>query len=205
VSALAAALQLTESQRRELWHLASIPHSADFCPSAPVPTTEVTPTVQAIVDGLVPTPAFVIGSTLDVLAWNSTWQRVAAGLGFFEGARPNLARHAFLRAVPGWEALADDIVSRLRGAQSCSDDAVSVLIEELAVSNEFRRRWAQFPRQASTTVEVGAAHPELGQLRFTSEMLAIGDDDQHLVTWTAADEATAAAFSTRAAPLRLAR
>lgn len=206
VSALAAALQLTEAQRRELWHLASIPHSADFCPSAPVPTTEVTPTVQAIVDGLVPTPAFVISGTLDVLAWNSTWERVAAGLGFFESDRPNLARHAFLQVVPGWEALADDIVSRLRGAQSCSDDdAVSVLIEELSVSNEFRRRWAQFPRQASSSVDVRAAHPELGALCFTSEMLAIGDDDQHLVTWTAGDEATASAFSRRATPLRLAR
>lgn len=206
VSALAAALQLTDVQRRELWHLASIPHSAEFCPGPPAATTSVTDTVQSILDGLVPTPAFVIGSRLDVLAWNSTWERVAGGLGFFAEPRPNLARATFQHSTTGWEALADDLISRLRAAKSCGDeDALAALIEELSMSNEFRRRWARFAGEARTTVEITAAHPDLGELRFSSEMLAIGNDDQHLVTWHPLDDSTAAAFTRPVIQLRLAR
>ncbi len=210
VSALASALQLSESQRLDLWRLAAINHSGEFCPSAQVPTTEVTPTVRAILDGLVPIPALVIGARLDVLAWNAPWERVASGIGFFEDAPPNLARHAFRQTPGGWDEVADDVVARLRGAKRCGDEEqLAALVEDLSVSNEFRRRWARFAGEASRTGYVRAAHPELGPLRFTYEMMAIGDDDQQLVTWHAADAATHAAFegppSATRAPLRLAR
>jgi len=210
VSALAAALQLSESQRRDLWQLASINHAGEFCPEAQVPTTEVTPTVQAILDGLAPTPALVIGARLDVLAWNAAWERVASGIGFFDDSPPNLARHAFRQPPGGWDEVADEVVNRLRGAKPCGDEEqLAALVEELSVSNEFRRRWARFAGEPSRTGDVRATHPELGPLRFTYEMMAIGDDDQQLVTWHAADAATRAAFagasSAARAPLRLAR
>jgi len=210
VSALAAALQLSETQRRELWKLAAINNASEFCPAPQQPTTEVTTTVQAILDGLAPVPAFVIGSRLDVLAWNSTWERVAIGVGYFESERPNLARHAFAQVPGGWDAVADDSVARLRAASGCSEqEQLAALIEELSVSNDFRRRWARFAGEPSPTGEVHATHPDHGALTFTFETIAIGDDDQQLVTWHAADAPTQRAFTAadglRRAPLRLAR
>ncbi len=214
VSALATALQLSESQRLELWALASVPHTGEFCPSQPLPTTEVTPTVRAILDGLDPVPAFVVGARLDVLAWNPPWHALASDLGYFGAGVPNVARHAFTQRHPGWDDVADDAVARLRqSSERCDagDPALAALVEELSVSNEFRRRWSRAPvAAASRGGDVRVGHPELGELRFSFEALAIGDADQHLITWHAADAETRTAFATAARqelspPLRLAR
>lgn len=213
ISALASALQLSDSERMELWKLASLPHAAGFCPSEPEPSTEVTPTVQAILDGLDPVPAFVIGARLDVLAWNETWRALAVELGYFDDRVPNVARHAIARHERGWDQVADDAVAQLRRTTSrcgADDSQLAALVDELSVSNEFRRRWGRSSIDAAARRgSVHVADSRLGELRFSFEVLAIGDDDQHLITWHAADAATQAAFAAaaghRTTPLRLAR
>lgn len=209
IVALAKALRLTEEERAHLGHLSSVHTKAELCPNGPA-ATEVAPTIQALLDRLDPTPAFVVGHTDDVLAWNEPWHRLAAPAGLLDDSPPNLARYLFLHpnasmAYPDWTAAADEQVRQLRSAAPRwgSDAAFAALVEELSAEAEFARRWSAHtvaPRRRGTR-EV--RHPGAGVLRFDYEVLLLPDDtEQRLVTWLAADDATAAALEPPVTRLR---
>src|SRR5690242_16983407 len=99
IAALADALRLDDEQRRQLYTLATISQSAELCPAARPLTREVAPTVTALLKGLDPTPAFVVGPSNDVLGWNDAWAHLVGPLGMLDDASPNLARHVFLHPL----------------------------------------------------------------------------------------------------------
>jgi hypothetical protein len=121
-----------------------------------------------------------------------------------EGAVPNLARHVFLypnaRTVyPDWKAAADEQVSRLRAAAGRwgDDHSFAALIDELRTAPDFVARWSSFPATEKRRGTRRIVHPEVGRLRFNYEVLLLPDDvdEQRLVTWLPADEATANALA----------
>jgi transcriptional regulator with XRE-family HTH domain len=207
IAALADALRLDEDERRQLSELALRGHAVELCPEARPLARDVAPTVRALVDRLDPTPAFVVGPSHDVLAWNPTWERLVGALGLLDGGAPgvpgvpNLAGHVFLHpgartVYPDWDAVADEQVSRLRDASTRwgHDDGFITLMDELRTSPHFTARWSVFgpvERRRGTRL---IAHAELGGLRFDYEVLLLpGDDEQRLVTWLPADDITARA------------
>ena len=203
IAALADALRLDDDERRQLYMLAMISQSSELCPAARPLARAVAPTVTALLEGLAATPAFVAGPANDVLAWSDAWEQLVRPLGMLDGAAPNLARHVFLhpdaRAVyPDWIAAADEQVGRLRaaGGRWGDDHDFKVLMDELRAAPDFNDRWSVFAateRRRGTTL---IAHPNLGRLRLNYEMLLLPDDldEQRLVTWLPADEATATAL-----------
>jgi MmyB-like transcription regulator ligand binding domain len=121
-----------------------------------------------------------------------------------DDARPNLARHVFLhpraRAVyPDWEAAADEQMSRLRAASGRwgHDDGFAALIDELRTAPDFITRWSNFATTEKRRGTTRIVHPDLGRLRLNYEVLVLADDvdEQRLITWLPADDATAAALT----------
>jgi transcriptional regulator with XRE-family HTH domain len=203
IAALGDALRLDDGQRRQLYTLAMVSQSAELCPAARPLARAVAPTVAAVLERL-GTPAFVAGPANDVLAWNDGWGSLVGPLGMLDGALPNLARHTFLhpdaRAVyPDWAAAADQQVSRLRTASARwgDDHDFVALIEELQAAPEFIERWSKFATPEMRRGATRIAHPDLGPLHLHYEVLLLADDvdEQRLITWLPADDATALALA----------
>jgi transcriptional regulator with XRE-family HTH domain len=204
IAALSDALRLDDEQRRQLGTLAVISQSGELCPAPRPLARTVAPTVTALIERLGTTPAFVVGPANDVLGWNGAWASLVGPLGLLEGAVPNLARHVFLHpsartTYPDWVAAADEQVSRLRTASArWGDDAEFVaLLDELRAAPEFAERWSSFATTERRRGTTRIAHPDLGALRFSYEVLLLADvvDEQRLITWLPADDATAAALA----------
>jgi transcriptional regulator with XRE-family HTH domain len=204
IAALADALRLDDDERRLIGTLGIADQNSQLCPSARPLARGVAPTVTALLERLGPTPAFVAGPANDVLAWNEAWGRLVRPLGMLEGAVPNLARHVFLhrsaRSVySDWMAVADEQVSRLRAATSRwgHDDAFAALIDELLTAPDFVTRWSSFGTTEKRRGTKRIAHPDIGRLRFNYEVLLLPDDvdEQRLITWLPADDATAIALA----------
>ena len=103
------------------------------------------------------------------------------------------------RVYPDWVAAADEQISRLRAAEARwgDDDGFGALMGELRTSPDFVERWSLFATTEKRRGTIRLAHPDLGQLRLNFEVLLLADDldEQRLVTWLPADEATAAALA----------
>jgi transcriptional regulator with XRE-family HTH domain len=206
--ALADAMRMSEDERRHLFHLGAISMGAAMCPAATPLAREVAPTVVTLLEGLHPTPAFVLGPLGDVLAWNEAWAAVVSALGLLDHAQPNLVRYVFLDprsrdAFPTWWVAADEQVGRLRRATVRweGDEAWAELIDELRRVPEFEVRWAAHPVDEKRRGAKLVAHPTAGDLDLVVEVLAIADDsEQVLVTWLPADDATATRLEALVAP-----
>lgn len=211
MGALAKALLLSEDERMHLAHLAAAAgEGAELCPRAQGLSSEVPPTVRALLDRLAPTPAVVLGPANDVLAANATFADLLRPLGLWEAEPPNLARWTFLhpgarRAHVDWERAADEQVGQLRIAsvRYADDPDFAALVEDLRADEAFEARWAVHavrPKRRGTKL---LRHPDGAELRFDFEVLSIeGDAEQRMVTWLPADDATAA-FLQPAARLRV--
>src|SRR4051812_36999199 len=204
IAALADALRLDDEQRRQLYMLAMVSQSTELCPAPRPLARAVAPTVTALLEGLGTTPAFVAGPANDVLAWNHPWEHLVGPLGVFDDARPNLARHVFLHpsartTYPDWIAAADEQASRLRAATGRwgDDDDFKALIDDLRAAPDFNDRWSIFAATEKRRGTTCIVHPNLGRLRLNYEVLLLPDDvdEQRLVTWLPADDATTAALA----------
>lgn len=145
-----------------------------------------------------------MGPANDVLAWNDAWEQLVRPIGMFDGAVPNLARHVFLHPdartfYPDWPGAADEQVSRLRAATARwgDDDGFAALMDELRSAPDFVERWSIFAPTEKRRGTMRVVHPAFGGLRFNYEVLLLADDvdEQRLVTWLPADDATAAALA----------
>jgi transcriptional regulator with XRE-family HTH domain len=203
LAALADALRLDEEDRGHLRLLAAVSSGPELCPSGRPLARQVRPGVLAMLDAMEPSAAFVVNRLADVLAWNQAFERIAGPLGMLDGEEPNLARFTFAdpRAAStfvDWNTAADEQAAVLRAGGSCADPVLDGLVAELsaAAGAGFDTRWgdgyAALPKRSSATHLV---HPDVGPLRLTTEMLLLADsDEQHLVVWMAADDATSTAL-----------
>jgi transcriptional regulator with XRE-family HTH domain len=199
--ALADAMRLTDDERQHLFELGVRSGNQGLCPAATDLVRTIPPTVQAVLDALDPTPAFVIGPTGDFVAWNRSFAIVAGGLGLLDpriGTPPNLVRFVFshpaARSVfPEWRSTADAQVGRLRQAYTrwSHDPAVVALVDELRHDPDFEVRWNAHPLGEKQRGSKRLTHPEVGDLALDYEVLDVpGDGELQLTTWLAADSAT---------------
>jgi transcriptional regulator with XRE-family HTH domain len=204
IAALADALRLDDGQRRELYTLAMVSQSSELCPATRPLARAVAPTVTALLEGLGTTLAFVVGPANDVLAWNRAWEHLVRPLGLLDGAVPNLARHVFLHpdartVYPDWVAAADEQVSRLRAATSRwgDDEDFTALMDDLHSTPDFNARWSLFATTEKRRGTTQLVHPDIGRLLLNYEVLLLPDDldEQRLITWLPADDATAIALA----------
>lgn len=202
LAALADALQLGEDERELLRNFAVHASGAELCPATIPPARAVRPTVQALLDRLEPSPAFVLNRLTDLLAWTEGYARIAGPLGILDADQPNLVRFTFTdprarAAYPDWDAIADEQVGNLRSTLRNDDPDGNHLVAQLtgAGGAAFIDRWAARPAVRKRTGLKQVTHPVAGELRLGFETLQLPDaDDQRLVVYLPGDEATAASL-----------
>ena len=202
LAALADALGLPATERFHLRLLAKAAGGEDglLCPGAEPPARSVRATVRALLDRLEPTPAVVLNRLSDVLAHTTGYQRLAGPLGLLDGRPPNLIRFVFtdVRARTiylDWDRVADQQVASLRFESWGEDPHIVELAEELTVvaGASFTERLQAPPALPERSGVERWAHPGGGELRLAYEALEL-PDDQRLVVYLPADDATAAAL-----------
>jgi hypothetical protein len=118
--------------------------------------------------------------------------------------RPSFARFHFLNPKAhqifdesDWAAIADELVGWLRSAQPDwgPDDEFRDLVEDLDAVPEFARRWAAHPVAFRQPGSRRLLHPVAGTLRFTIEVLLVGEADHWLQLWVPYDEETTSAIN----------
>lgn len=188
--AVANALQLREDERAHLHDLAR-PTRTRRRPTA-APPQRVRPGVRTLLDAL-PTPGFVLGRRLDILATNPMARALLCDF----DARPrrdrNHARWVFLDPVArerylDWEAVARENVATLRmhAGRYPDDPELAGLIGELTVkSPHFAIWWADHEVLRRSHGTKRYYHPTVGELTIAYEALPLPDDaDQVLFIYT---------------------
>jgi transcriptional regulator with XRE-family HTH domain len=198
LAALADALQLGDDDLDYLRLLSAVSHGTELCPSAQPAARTVRPSVQAILDRMEPSPAFVLNHLTDLIAWNDGYERLAGPLGIIDGETPNLVWFTFTdararAAYPDWDDIADEQVSNLFIEHHGGDPAAAVFVERLAEAGgaPFTDRWARGAVARKRTGVKAVAHPKVGLLRLAFETLELPDADrQRMVIYLPADAAT---------------
>ena len=201
LDALARALGLDAAEHAHLFHLAGVPIPA----ANGVYPHEAPAELAAVVEGLEPNPAYLLGPRTDVLAWNAAATRLLGEVSRAPDGRRNLMWTLFTRpgpAPPGREATARYTLARFRAehARRYGDPAFASLIAELlAASAFFRELW---PRHEVLSAQLGTKvmdHPELGPLVLHHlQSVPTSHPDLRLTQFVPADAATRAALGDQA-------
>jgi transcriptional regulator with XRE-family HTH domain len=195
LDALARVLELDAGERAHLFHLARV--------ELPLPDAgylhEAPPELRALVDGLVPHPAYLITARTDVLAWN----RAAAGLLGTPPAGPdgppNLLWWLFTEERgEQWDDTARNTLARFRAehARRIGDPGFASLIDALERHSErFRALWSEHEVMTGQLGTKVVEHPDLGTLRlYHLQSVPTEHRDLRLTQFVPADEATKAAL-----------
>jgi transcriptional regulator with XRE-family HTH domain len=191
LGAVAAALGLREDERAHLFDLARPTGARRRAGVAP--PQRVRPGVRTLLD-TVPTPAFVLGRRLDVLATNRMARALLCDFDALPRRERNHARWVFLDPVArerylDWAAVARDNVATLRmhAGRYPDDPELAALVGELSVrSPEFAAWWADHDVLQRGHGTKRYHHPTVGELVVAYEALPIADAaDQTLFVYTA--------------------
>jgi transcriptional regulator with XRE-family HTH domain len=201
LGALCDALGLSVDERLHL-RLLTKATTGNLC-SAAAPASSVRPTIAAMLDRLEPTPAIVVNRLHDVLAHTTGYASLTGPFGLLAGERPNLARFVFTdararAAYPDWEHVADDLAASLKQASYTGDTAMAEVTEFLTITAgaTFTDRLAATTGPPRRSGVQRLVHPEVGELRLAYETLELPDaDDQRMIVYLPADDATSTALS----------
>ncbi|MFI6942742.1 helix-turn-helix transcriptional regulator [Streptomyces sp. NPDC050418] len=204
LDAVARTLRLDRSEREHLYHLAEVP----LPPSAedgPADLPEVGAEIQGILDALDPRPAVVYNARYDILATNAAYRALFASPAMRATGRPNVLWSLFVGAEEDCPVVFREtelplMVAQLRGGygRHVGEPAWESFIRDLsAASPYFTSLWASGDVVTPGPRVKTFRHPAVGELRLTSVSLSInGMPDCRIVTYTTADEASAAALAT---------
>ena len=181
LDALARVLGLDAESRTYLGTLVAAP------PKAGRATTRVTerarPAVVRLLAAMPTVPAFVLGRTHDVLAYNRMAQLLCGHL------PENMLRHVFLdpaarEMYPDWADVAAEAVAALRASAGAdvNDPAFAALVGELSVrSADFSRLWARHEVRAKTSGSKRMVSPSIGLVELAWESLSVSSAPGQLV------------------------
>ncbi|WP_306213417.1 helix-turn-helix domain-containing protein [Actinoplanes sp. RD1] len=188
---IARVLGLDDDERDYMFELAGDPIS-------PRPRRgtrqKVDPQLQRLLDDLSMTPAFVIGTRTEVLAWNP----IGAALLTDFGRIPEKDRF-FLRVLftdpalrnlyADWEDVARMAIAQVRrdSTRHPHDPRLATLVGELSMRDaQFRQWWAAHDVAHRGTGTKHLRHPIVGDLSLDWNTLSCATDpDQSIIVWTA--------------------
>ncbi|MBX3086709.1 MAG: helix-turn-helix domain-containing protein [Anaerolineae bacterium] len=179
LESLARALQLDANEREHLFLLAlrQTPPVATFSP----PT--ISPTLQQFLDQLETTPACVVDTRLNVIAWNTAHCLVFGDYDRLTERERNLLWRLFTSPMSRqinaeWEVTAQIILAQFRAgyARFINDPWWAEQIVALSqISPEFREFWARHDVINASEGQKTMHHPRLGDLAFDILWLQTGD------------------------------
>ncbi|GAA2725010.1 helix-turn-helix transcriptional regulator [Actinocorallia aurantiaca] len=192
VGALARALQLSRTERDQLYRSASL-----LPPQDGTVSTHVPPGVQRLAARLGDFPIGVFTADWTLVWWNSMWSALLGDPSAFPVIWRNLARVLFTSGVAfpvrperGQDAFEASIVADLKDAASRypADARLARLVQDLReTSDVFARLWATETESAQhTTDRKTIRHPEIGDILLDCDVLIVPGADLRMVTYTAA-------------------
>ena len=159
---------------------------------------DVRPSILAVIDRLPQTAAIVLSAAFEVLAWNDLAAALMEDFALQDGDGRNLARRAFPTSGSAPEeapyGISDGaefqrhVVMQLRStlARYPSDPTVVGLVDDLRTGNDtFARLWERHDVQPARVLTKTFRHPEVGPVTVDCDSLALTDQDQFLVLYTA--------------------
>lgn len=190
LGALADALRLDSDERRHLFQLLG-----RNVPWGPTPSTEVTPSVAKMVQGLGSTAAIVLSARYDLLAWNDAAVTLMEDFAALAPAERNIARRHFLAGpqvqqhygLSGAAEFSRIVAGQLRATEARypRDPQTRQLIEDLrAGSTEFAELWSDATVVTATHMIKELHHAELGHLRLSCDALLDPHRDQTIVMFS---------------------
>ncbi|MFC4564760.1 helix-turn-helix transcriptional regulator [Nocardiopsis mangrovi] len=202
LGALADALRLSDTERAYLSNLAgrharrsaAAPGAEGACAPPAVPRPRVRPELRALLDAMERVPALVMGSALDLLAWNEPLGRLWPGLDLLGDDDLNLARLLFLdpRAADlhlDVGVLRREVVAKLRADSGRDPDEPRLcgVVRDLRDgSAAFRRLWEEREVREQPHGIHRFRHPRAGVLSLYFEKMPLpADPGQTLLTYTA--------------------
>ncbi len=184
VDAIVAALRLNQQEREYLHRLVRPPRAAEQ-PATATATADVRPGLQHLLDSMELTPAFVVGSRSNIVAWNRIGAAVFGDLAALPPQRRTWSHLIFLdeafRLLHGtrWWHVARTHVAYIRtlAAQHPQDTELTAHLDAMRVeSREFRRLWETRDVAAWTNREYVLQHPTAGELRLAGEWVLLPND-----------------------------
>ncbi|NYI06926.1 helix-turn-helix transcriptional regulator [Allostreptomyces psammosilenae] len=208
LDAVARALRLSEPERQHLYRLAGL-NPPQVRPAAP--RLPVEPSLQRLLDGWSPKPAYVLDRHWYFIATNAAAREI-----FGLTSRDHNCLIAFFTndryrgAVRNWAEMAPQVVGQFRhdAGRHPDDPAFARLAERVsAVSPEFAELWARHDVSPVAQGIKALRHPEAGELTFeyTSLPLPHRPDDRLLLHNPAPGTGTAARLERWMAAVETAR
>lgn len=198
IDALADGLSLDAAERTHLRYLAKITGGACTGHARPAPPERtVRPAVRHVLELLEPGIAMVTNRLGDVLDHTSGFGTVMHHTGLLDADEPNLTRYVFTHprartTFADWDQVADEQVFNLwLGPSTASFEWFTSELAPVA-GREFTRRLDHHLPPAP--MPLALVHPHAGHLRWHRETLELPvPDDQQLIVFLPADEATSIA------------
>lgn len=195
LDSLANALRLTGAERQHLYTLAGEQVPATPAAEAEPPTSAL----QRLVDVLSPNPAYLIGPTWDLLAWNDAEAGLIGDPARLPQRERNIIRMVFTdpamrELLVNWRVQAAGLLAQYRAdaARHVGDPRFDQLSAELRAScPEFRQQWDEHNVAGFGSARWQFDHPRLGLLTMDYVRLAaLESPGVKLFTCLPADAAT---------------
>jgi transcriptional regulator with XRE-family HTH domain len=188
---LAKVLKLDAAERAHLFRLAK--------PDPIAKLSVLDPSLETLLRGLHPHPAYAFDRLWNVVAWNDA---ATALLGTFDPTDPlrgnvlvRLFRDPSWRMLfVDWETIARSAVAQYRAATAGLAERRAVLRALEETSPDFVALWKEQDVAATPAWRKLLDHPKAGRLVFDYAALAAGEQF-HITIYTPADQATAEAFT----------
>jgi len=174
---LARALELDSAGREFMFLLAQQRPP----PLKPRSSSEVTPSLQRVLDAMPTTPAIVKTASWDIVAWNAAALAVLADYPALEPRERNLLRRLFntprvRKGMPDWETDARYAVASFRIDMARAGDcpeAAALAAELQATSADFCRLWAENEMRSHWVGTKRIERPGVGAITLEYQALAI--------------------------------
>jgi transcriptional regulator with XRE-family HTH domain len=181
---LATALKLSKSERNYLFDMAD---RRD--PEAHQSEVDTAPETLVAMLSQIQIPAYVMGRTWDILAWNTPAGHLFKGLldiTWPESQRPNLLRFVFAKPqarqfVVNWEMRARRLVAEFRAdcRSRLEEPEVKQLVSELSTASpEFAQFWKQHDVLERQGGQREFQHPQQGLIHFQQVTLRPVEQEQ---------------------------
>ncbi|MDX8148827.1 helix-turn-helix domain-containing protein [Lentzea sp. BCCO 10_0061] len=187
---LARVLRLTDDQRVYLFELAGKPSGKARARSA----QEISPQLRRLLDQLPEAAALVLGSGMDIIAWNRLAAALITDFAQIPEERRNYVRMVFtdpaMRTLyPDWADVARKAVTNLHmdAALHPDDPRLAELVIELSTQDaDFREWWRGQHVEAKGQGTKRFHHPLVGELTLDWDTLICDTaPDQHVIVLTA--------------------
>lgn len=191
VGAFARALQLSRTERDQLYRSAGLLPPQDGTISAHIPAS-----IQRLAVRLGDVPIGVFTADWTLVWWNAMWCALNGDPAAVPVEQRNLARALFgngpalppMETERGLDVFEASIVADLKDAVSRypADARLNRLVRDLRVESEaFARHWVTESAAQHTSEQKVIHHPDVGEIRLDCDVLLAPGEDLRMVTYTA--------------------